>query len=227
MSKKEDKTFDVTIMGKVFLSDTEGMLDLNKIHNELVLKPSKRPNEFYRYKTGKYFLENGNSRLKEINHLGAGSSKFYVADEHATIAYAMWVDLNFYLEVVDSFVSLRQGKIAEALESAKGTMSEESGDKMMQIVWENLNGMKVVNQRTALQLAGIDKPIVFMRELRKREKSYSRVISEDKIIRQTYAPSKWTDRFTQKGFQWLLDNSSKINNWVLEVQEANRDLNKI
>lgn len=106
-------------------------------------------------------------------------------------------------------------------------MSEESADKMMQVVWDNLNGMKVINQRTALQLAGIEHPITFMRELRKRSKYYERMVADERILLQTFAPSKWTERFTQKGFQWLLDNKDKMNSWVDEVQYNNKQLSRM
>jgi len=216
--------FTIKIQEKVFTSNEEGFLNLNEIHNGMNLKNSKRPNEFYRYSKGKYFLENGNSRLNEIKHLGAGVTKFYSADEHATIAYAMWVDESFYMEVLNSFIDLRNGRVAEAVERAANSMSDSDGDKLKDMVWENINGMKTINQRTALQVAGIKNPIIFMRELRKRKESYKRLLAEEKIVLQTYAPNKWIERFTQEGFQGLLDKSEDINTWVSEVRVKNKKL---
>ncbi len=219
--------FDIKIMGVEFESDEDGALDLNSIWKGCNLDEKKRPSE-WRNREAKYFRQTAKLRSgSEIKELGKPPVPFLKADEDTTIAYAMWVDIEFYLDVIQSFRDLRHGNIQGALESAANTMSETAADKMMQVVWENLNGMKVVNQRTALQLAGIEKPIVFMRELRKRTKSYERIIDEQKIVLQTYAPNKWTDRFTQDGFQWLLSSKDSINNWVNEVQQTSKGLNKI
>ena len=216
--------FDIKIMGVEFESDEDGMLNLLAISKKL----NKTPASQWRTKESRWLRQNAKLRSgSEIKELGKPPVPFLKADEDTTIAYAMWVDIEFYLDVIQSFRDLRRGNIQGALESAANTMSETAADKMMQVVWENLNGMKVVNQRTALQLAGIEKPIVFMRELRKRTKSYERIIDEQKIVLQTYAPNKWTDRFTQDGFQWLLSSKDSINNWVKGVQHTSKGLNKI
>lgn len=212
--------FDIKIMGEIFESDDNGFLNLNDIHKGLGLPeariPSKWRNEFSReFKRL--------TKLVSVNGNNGGTW----ADEQATIAYASWVSVEFFLSVTQAFVELRRGNVEGALQHAASTMSEESADKMMQVVWDNLNGMKVINQRTALQLAGIEHPITFMRELRKRSKYYERMVADERILLQTFAPSKWTERFTQKGFQWLLDNKDKMNSWVDEVQYNNKQLSKM
>lgn len=219
--------FDIKIMGEVFESDDNGFLNLNEIRERLSLPVSKTPNQ-WRSKVSEYLFETGNLQSEEINNLGSNLKyKFMKADEVGVVAYAMWVSPDFYVSVISSFVELRRGNVEGALQHAASTMSEESADKMMQVVWDNLNGMKVINQRTALQLAGIEHPITFMRELRKRSKYYERMVSDERILLQTFAPSKWTERFTQKGFQWLLDNKDKMNSWVDEVQYNNKQLSKM
>lgn len=212
--------FDIKIKGEVFQSNEDGFLNLNEIHQGLNLPVSKRPSS-WRNEFSREF-----KRLTKLFSVNGDNGGTW-ADEQATIGYAAWVSVDFFMGVTEAFVDLRRGNIQGALESAANTMSEGAADKMMQVVWENLNGMKVVNQRTALQLAGIEKPIVFMRELRKRTKSYDRIIGEQKIVLQTYAPNKWTDRFTQDGFQWLLNSKDAINSWVSEVQQTSKGLNKI
>lgn len=103
---------------------------------------------------------------------------------------------------------------------------EEENQLLKDLVWENIGDMKVLNQRTALQVAGIKHPIIFMRELRKRSKSYQRLQDEGKIVYQTYDQGKWTDRFTQEGFQWLLDKAEVMNSWVEEIKVSNKKLSK-
>lgn len=138
----------------------------------------------------------------------------------------MFVDKTFYIHVVESFVKLRNGRIEEALNLAANSMSDSDAYKMRDLVWENINGMRVINQRTALQVAGIKHPIIFMLELRKRTTAYKRLQDEGKIVYQTYDQGKWTDRFTQEGFQWLLDKAESMNSWVEDIKTSNKRLSK-
>ena len=214
--------FTIKIQEKVFTSNEDGFLNLNEIHNGMNLKNSKRPSQ-WRSQVSAYLFENANLHTEEIKHLDSNlASKCIYGDEKATIAYAMWIDVDFYLEVVEAFIDLRNGRVSEALERTVNSMSKSDGDKLKGIVWENINGMKAINQRTALQVAGINNPIIFMRELRKRNTAYRRLIDEEKIVLQTYAPNKWIERFTQEGFQWLLDKSEEMNSCVSKVRVKNK-----
>jgi hypothetical protein len=85
--------FSIKLNDKVFTSNNEGFLNLNDIWNGCSLPRSKRPSEFNRYSTGKHLSQNGNILPNEIDHLGAGTSKFLEGDEVATVAYAMWAGL--------------------------------------------------------------------------------------------------------------------------------------
>ncbi|QXN60138.1 hypothetical protein KUA24_71 [Vibrio phage HNL01] len=220
------KQFDIKIFGKVFVSDDEGFLNLNDIKNNLGLPESKKPSRWDN-NYSRSFTESRNLVLKEIKHLGAGATKYYAGDEEAVIGYAMFVSVELYREVIKAFVDLRNGRLTEAFDRAMGTMSESSEDKIRNMVWENLNGMKVVNQRTALQIAGIKRPIVFMRELRRREKSFQKLQDERKIVMQTYAQGKWTPRFTHEGFQWLLEKQEDMNDWVEKCKQVEKDRKKL
>lgn len=104
--------FSVKIMDKVFTSDEDGYLDLNEIWNGFKLAESKKPSK-WRTEVSRILKERTKLSLKEIKHLGAGTSKYYVADEEATIAYAMWIDVDFYLTVVEAFKALRNGRIGK------------------------------------------------------------------------------------------------------------------
>ncbi|AGH32192.1 anti-repressor Ant [Vibrio phage 11895-B1] len=219
------KRFSIKIFDNVFESDEDGLLNLNYIWKGCNLPENKRPSE-WKNNVFKELQVTGNIRkLKNLTQ-GKGDAPFHLwSTEHGAVAYAMWVSTRFYIQVINAFVDLRQGNIEQAINLAANSMSDTDAHKMRDLVWENLNGMKVINQRTALQIAGIKHPIVFMRELRKRSKSYQRLQEEGKIVYQTYDQGKWTDRFTQEGFQWLLDNSDKMNTWVDDVKEQNKRIN--
>lgn len=119
------KQFTIKIQDKIFTSNEDRFLNLNEIHKAFGLKPSKRPSEFLRYKTGAYFKANGKSRsLKNPNQGKGEAAHFIIADEDATIAYAMWIDLDFYISVVEAFRLLRNGEFEKATEIAMSTMSE-------------------------------------------------------------------------------------------------------
>lgn len=209
--------FTIKIQEKVFTSNEEGFLDLNEIWRGCQLEEKKRPSE-WKSEIKQVLTNSEKIRIKK------GRYGTTYATEDATIAYAMFVDKDFYMDVVNSFIDLRNGRVSEAVERAANSMSKSDGDKLKDMVWENINGMKAINQRTALQVAGINNPIIFMRELRKRNTAYRRLIDEEKIVLQTYAPNKWIERFTQEGFQWLLDKSEEMNAWVSEVRVKSKKL---
>lgn len=213
------KRFSIKIFDEVFESDEDGFLNLNEIWNRCDLEEKKRPSE-WKSEIKQVLINSEKIRIKGGRYGGT------FATEDATIAYSMFVDKTFYIHVVESFVKLRNGRIEEALNLAANSMSDSDAYKMRDLVWENINGMRVINQRTALRVAGIKHPIIFMRELRKRTTEYKRLQDEGKIVYQTYDQGKWTDRFTQEGFQWLLDKAESMNSWVEDIKASNKRLSK-
>lgn len=222
----ESKKFTIKIKGEVFESDDNGMLNLNSIWKGCGLPERKRPSE-WKSKVFNELQDSGNIRKLRNTSQGKGQAPYHLwADETGSIAFAMWISTSFYISVVHSFIDLRNGRIEEALNLAASSMSQSDGDKLKDLVWENICGVKTLNQRTALQVAGIKHPIIFMREIRRRTKGYDRLREEGKIVLQTYDQGKWTDRFTQEGFQWLLDKADEMNSWVESTRVANKKLRK-
>lgn len=84
--------FSIKIKGEVFTSDEDGYLDLNEIWNEFKLSESKKPSK-WRNAVSQLFKYEEKLIIKEVTHIGADFSKFYSADEEATIEYCKWVRL--------------------------------------------------------------------------------------------------------------------------------------
>ncbi len=89
---------------------------------------------------------------------------------------------------------------------------------MKEIVWEVINGQAYVSQEQALKCAGVKHPRLFMKYLKGHKTFYNDVVYE-----RSYLVSKQCNKngdrwwkFTKDGFKWLLDNNTKINDWVEE-----------
>lgn len=217
--------FSIKIKGKVFTSDEDGYLDLNEIWRGCELNASKRPNEFFRYKNGKALLANGNSRLNKINSL---QNPFYEGDENSTVAYAMWVSLDFYMTVLNSFVALRNGRIEEAVSLASSTMSEEDSHylnrqmKLKGMLWDE-----------ACAYAGIKHPRLLKQELLKHPRfnyfNEDGVVNENHPYAETYfynRGNKFTSNVrlcvTPEGRQWLRKYNDKFQELVdYRAEEGN------
>nr|WP_314899171.1 hypothetical protein [uncultured Deefgea sp.] len=114
------------IEGKKFIPDDQGRWSLNEIHRELGLQVNREPSE-WRTKQAALFRVGTTAENAAVTHCHlitenngrAGSDT--KASEAATIAYAMWVSDDFYLEVIEAFsllrsiaVELAQGRKAKA-----------------------------------------------------------------------------------------------------------------
>lgn len=213
---KSNKTFDITIIGVNFKSNEYGMLDLNDIWRGCGLSAPKRPNEFFRYSNGKYLLENGNSRLNEISHLGAGKTKYYTSDEKATVAYAMWVSMDFYMMVVESFVALRQGNIVEAAKIADSTQLESKA-------FSKWMGYADTTLQQSLGMLGINRPNLFQ-SIAKSGKQLDKFLELGVLKYRNYGDKGSHLRITKVGKQYLLDNKDMINTKIEEIYKANKEL---
>lgn len=211
--------FSIKIKGSVFTSDEDGYLDLNEIWNEFKLSESKKPSK-WRTEASRILKERTKLSLKEIKHLGAGKSKFYVADEEATIAYSMWIDVDFYLTVVEAFKELRNGRIEEAVSLASSTMSEEDSHylnrqmKLKGMFWDE-----------ACAYAGIKHPRLLKQELLKHPRfnyfNENGVVNDNHPYAGTYfynRGNKFTSNVrlcvTPEGREWLRKYNSKFQELV-------------
>lgn len=117
------ETFSIKIDGKVFESDEGGYLNLNDIWNTFNLPNKNRPSE-WRNKVAKDLRQSGDLRIARKSTT-YNEFNILIADEHAAVAYAMWVSLDFYKSVLNAFVELRRGNLEEAVKIAASTMSKE------------------------------------------------------------------------------------------------------
>ena len=116
--------FSLVLDGKSFESNDDGLLDLNDIWRGCELDEKKRPGRWDSH-VSKTMKETGNIVLHSTKTTDAVfTNKRLVATEVGTIAYAMWVDIKFYMTVVEAFVALRNGEIGKALELSNRTMVE-------------------------------------------------------------------------------------------------------
>lgn len=93
------------------VSNDDGMFDLNDIWRDYDLKASKRPSQWdneVRHKLSSC----GN--IHSINGRGGKT----LATLEALYAYAMWVDVEFYMVVVEAFAALTRGETEKAEEHA-------------------------------------------------------------------------------------------------------------
>lgn len=162
------KNFSIKIGNKVFESDEDGFLNLNIIHKALGLPTNKLPSQ-WRSKVRDYYEANANLHsLKNPNQSKGEAAYFMVATEVATIAYAMWVDIEFHTQVVEAFLNLRQGNIEEAINIAGNTMSDEDNYLLSKI-----NEQKGLAWTKACWVANIYEPVTIMRYLAHKKKNWN------------------------------------------------------
>lgn len=87
------------------------MFDLNDIYRKFSLKGRKQPHDWSNKVKEKLF-ESGNLRVQRAGRRG----QFTWATLEALYAYAMWVDVEFYMVVVEAFAALTRGDTETAEE---------------------------------------------------------------------------------------------------------------
>lgn len=93
------------------VSNKDGMFDLNDIWRDFDLRASKRPSQ-WRGETRDQLV-----RCAYLHTETGGSGKnrgATYATLEALYAYAMWVDVEFYMVVVEAFAALTRGETEEA-----------------------------------------------------------------------------------------------------------------
>ena len=223
---REDKRFTIKIEGKVFYSDWDGLLNLNTIHKEFNLPESKKPSK-WRNEVSRKLKEGTNLSLNENNNL---ANPFYEGDETATIAYAMFINVDFYIQVVNAFIQLRRGNIEEAVLLAGGTMSEE--DEHLLVKFASMKGLCFTK---SCWYANIQHPNKFLNYLKRNsnwkyftENVHGRLVATDlgiknKITYNCYGDpdsSKVVMRFTQKGRDLLRKHHVHFNKKVQDAYQT-------
>lgn len=223
---REDRRFTIKIEGRTFYSDWDGLLNLNTIHKEFNLPESKKPSK-WRNEVSRKLKEGTNLSLNENNNL---ANPFYEGDETATIAYAMFISVDFYIQVVNAFIELRRGNIEEAVLLAGGTMSEE--DEHLLVKFASMKGLCFTK---SCWYANIQHPTKFLNYLKRNsnwkyftENVHGRLVATDlgiknKITYNCYGDpdsSKVVMRFTQKGRDLLRKHHVHFNRKVQDAYQT-------
>ncbi len=113
------------IAGVEITTDDEGRFNLNALHKASGQGEHKKPSEWLRTKQAQELVEelSGNLRLgqKAINSVKGGSSPGTFAHELLAVSYAGWISAAFQLQVNQTFIDYRTGKLSatKSLPSAK------------------------------------------------------------------------------------------------------------
>lgn len=206
---KNNKIFDITIMGVNFKSNEDGMLDLNDIWRGCGLENSKRPSQ-WRNAIKENLNRYGN--LHSVN----GDKGYTVGDEIGTTAYAMWVSVDFYRNVVEAFVALRQGNIVEAAKIADSTQLESKA-------FSKWMGYSDTTLQQSLGMLGINRPNLFQ-SIVKNGKQLDKFLELGVLKYRNYGNKGSHLRVTKVGKQYLLDNKDNINIKIEEIYRANKEL---
>ncbi|WP_165743070.1 hypothetical protein [Pseudoalteromonas sp. Z9A6] len=92
------------------------MFDLNDIYRKFGLKGRKQPSD-WRGKAKDKLFETANLRVEKGGRDKDGKpSTKTLATLEALYAYAMWVDVEFYMVVVEAFAALTRGETEKAEE---------------------------------------------------------------------------------------------------------------
>lgn len=207
------KQFNVTIDGVNFVSDEGGRLNLNIIHKEFGLPTSKIPSR-WRNELSRRLLQRSNLASVETVGCGGGRVNYWSGDEKATIAYAMWVSVDFYETVMDAFISLRNGQLLEAAKLADSTQTESKAFS----AWL---GMEDSTVQQTLKMLYIKRPNHFQKMIKRKHFKES-LIDRGIIKERNYGSHGVALRMTSAGKQFLLDNREDINKKVeLNYQAEN------
>lgn len=214
----EDKRFTIKIMGKIFESDEDGFLNLNAIWKGLNLPYNKRPSQWRDRKVVDTLRRNANM------HTVNGDGGYTAGDERATVAYAMWINVDFYIEVLDAFINLRNGNFEEAIKIAGSTMSEE--DEHLLLKFASMKGLCFTK---SCWYANIQHPNKLLNYLKRNsnwkyfsENDFGKLYATEEgidagIVYNCYGDpntSKVVMRFTQKGRELLRQNNKHFNGRV-------------
>lgn len=101
----------IVVNGKSFHCDSNRMWNLTEMHKELGLPDAKRP---YNWRTvvSTHLERAANLRVVHGDNGGTWGT------EEATIAYAMWVSVDFYMTVIRAFIAVRNDNISKAKQLA-------------------------------------------------------------------------------------------------------------
>lgn len=122
----------LTFNGKTatIVSNKDGMFNLNDIWRTFVSdKENKRPSE-WRSKVRTHLNHTANLRVGHTHDANGYITNHTWATLEALYAYAMWVDVEFYMVVVEAFAALTRGDTEEALAIARKVAAVKVREKL-------------------------------------------------------------------------------------------------
>lgn len=217
------KQFNITINKVNFVSDEDGLLNLNEIARAFKLKSPSQ----WRNKESAYLIDN--AKLHSLSYKASGGAvvKYWAADEDATIFYANYISMEFALSVVQAFRELRNGNTAKALDLAQTTTT----DSLQEKVWDRLMTQATTTVQFGLTAMGIEHPNLFMRYVREGQQ-LDNLIEKGYFIWRNYGAKYGSSlKLTPKGMQWLLTKHEGFNKLVKDKkkqeQKFKREMKKL
>lgn len=126
------------------------------------------------------------------------------------------LDLHYPLTREQVFLtSMRESKQVRKAVYQYITKLEDDNRKLQSVVYQVIKGQKYIAQEQALKCAGITHPRKFMKILKENELWLNNVMEQGYLEYKTVNSHKdkaW--KFSQKGFEWLVDNCDKANSLV-------------
>ncbi|MFT2330023.1 KilA-N domain-containing protein [Escherichia coli] len=201
-----------------------GMYNLTDIHQLLGLPKNKLPSQ-WRNEVSREFERNAN--LHSYNKRGA----CILATEAATIAYAMWVSIEFYMLVVNVFIAVRNDALLSAKVASK--LSDEQRDFLRENSaalkeWKRLKAKTHWTFYEAAKLAELEHPHIARIYIHAFMSFYTEHTSTIRGRRRTefivtpkgeeagFFSTKSSDagiqlRVAKSGLEWLISNREEIN----------------
>ncbi len=222
----------VIVNGYKWECNQSGEWDLNIIHKALNLPDNKKPSQWR--SSIKERLER-DANLHIVHGDGGGTW----AKEPAAIAYAMWVSDDFYMDVINAFIHLRNNNVIKARNLAKRNqeiepISSAEFSKLDSFGWSLTDAMKkaqVANPKLAmkvLKLGKIHNPFYIIHPPKDLSGYFCVPNSKGKASGYWRSP-EGDGRFNRDGvkvlrmgFKWLVDNRTELARHVALMQTIQR-----
>jgi hypothetical protein len=225
----------IVIEGHAFKPNAEGLWSLNEIHQTLSLDPAKIASKW----NNEIRTALDQRRNFVIERGGANPGTW--ATEAGAIAYAMWVSPEFYLMVVDAFVTMRNDAVLSARMAAIALVEKDAllADNMPKAsaLMQKADGLGI-SWTDACRAAGVLQTRL-AKDVLVTVKVFRKVWDHDKgddVIEPS--PKCFQDglfkrakglhgnlegwRVTAKGVNWLTERLQKINDGVRELTAKKR-----
>ncbi|HDV1480404.1 TPA: hypothetical protein RHV82_003172 [Escherichia coli] len=225
MTNKESfyEALPIKIKGIEFKPDANGLYNLTEIHKGLRLPAAKRPAQW------RTAVSRELNRCANL-HTVKGDAGYTLATELATIAYAMWVNYEFYMLVVHVFIAVRNdallsAKVASKLSDEHRAFLHENSAALKE--WQRLRNKKQWKFLEAAKLAKLEWPSIardYIHYFRNFYEDVPTIINnrprKEQIVTQAGIDAGFYSlncgdsgrqlRVSEAGLKWLIDNKAEI-----------------